>query len=243
MEQELATQNQPNSNKKESTFDKYIKPVLQYVGTIGATLMCIAYIVCVVILIEGFETHELKGDLLFASVNAGVGLIIMQFLKVQGISFAKNIPENTVIINEYYNSKTKDKKPHSIKWYWLWSFIKDICLKGIGIALTTFGIMYIVVEGCKDYTLFLLAAVNLIMFICFGLLALNNAYEFYNNKHIPFLKDKIKEIKENKDGKQQLSRCEHESVGHAKPSRVQQKKKRSTRQPNSSSKGRRKQST
>lgn len=184
--------------KKKTSFEKYIMPVLKYIGTIGAVLMCIAYIVIVVILVEGFEQHELKGDFIFALVNAGVGLIIMQFLKIQGISFAKNLEENKSIIEEYYNSKTKDKKLRSIRFYWTTSLIKDVIVKAIMVALFTFGIMYIVIQGCHDYMLLLLAVVNLILFICFGLLSLNQAYEFYNFRHIPYLKEQIKIIKENK---------------------------------------------
>ena len=33
------------------------------------------------------------------------------------------------------------------------------------------------------------------MFICFGFLALVNAYEFFNNKFIPYMKEKIDETK------------------------------------------------
>jgi hypothetical protein len=31
------------------------------------------------------------------------------------------------------------------------------------------------------------------MFICFGLLTLSNSYDFYNNKHIPFIKEVLKQ--------------------------------------------------
>lgn len=186
-------------DKNKTTFEKFIIPILKYIGTIGATFMSIAYIVVVVILVEGFEQHELKGDLIFALVNAGVGLIIMQFLKIQGISFAKNLEENKAIIKEYYDSKTKDKKLRSIKYYWTISLIKDIVIKAILIVISTVGILYIVVKGAHDYMLLLLAAVNLILFFCFGLLSLNQAYEFYNFRHIPYLKEQINLIKkENK---------------------------------------------
>ena len=184
-------------NKKKTAFEKYIMPILKYIGTIGAVLMSIAYIVIVIVLIEGFEQHELKGDLIFALVNAGVGLIIMQFLKIQGISFAKNLDENKAIIEEYYNSKTKDKKLRSIKYYWTVSVIKDIVIKAVMVVLSTIGILYIVIQGSHDYMLLLLALVNLILFLCFGLLSLNQAYEFYNLRHIPYIKEQIKIIKEN----------------------------------------------
>lgn len=184
-------------------FEKKIKPVLQYIGVIGASLMSIMYIVVVVILIIGFKAQSLQNTVIFAIVNALVGLIIMQFLKIQGISFAKSLPENEKITNEYYNTKTKDKKIHSIKYYWTMSLIKDIIGKGASIMLTTTGLIYIVVVGSNDYNLLLLALVNLVLFICFGLLALNNAYEFYNNRHIPYMQEMIK----NKITEKEINQC------------------------------------
>lgn len=59
------------------------------------------------------------------------------------------------------------------------------------------GVVYIVIQGCNDYNLLLLALVNLVMFICFGLLALNKAYDFYNDRHIPYVIDQINKEKEN----------------------------------------------
>lgn len=184
-------------------FEKKIKPVLQYIGVIGASLMSIMYIVVVFILIVGFKAQSIQSTVIFAIVNALVGLIIMQFLKIQGISFAKSLPENEKIINEYYNTKTKDKKIHSIKYYWTMSLIKDIIGKGASIMLTTTGLIYIVVVGSNDYVLLLLALVNLVLFICFGLLSLNNAYEFYNNRHIPYMQEMIK----NKITEKEINKC------------------------------------
>ena len=179
----------------KSTFETKIKPVLSYVGAIGAGLMCIAYIIVVFVLIRGFQATVIFNTLLFAAVNAIVGFIILQFLKVQGISFAKLIPENDEIIKEYYSTKTKDKKPHSMQFYWATSVAKDIFTKCLSVAITSAGLIYIIIQGSNDWNLLLLAIVNLIMFICFGFLALVNAYEFFNNTFIPYMKEKIDETK------------------------------------------------
>lgn len=188
---------------RKSFFENRIQPILQYVGVIGAILMSIMYIIIVVILIIGFKAQSIQNTIVFAVINAIVGLMIMQFLKIQGISFAKNLPENIEIIKQYYNTKTKDKKIQSIKYYWTSSLIKDFISKGLSIAFTTAGIIYIVIVGSNDYTLLLLALANLILFICFGLLALNNAYEFYNNKHVPYMQEMIK----NKITKKEIEIC------------------------------------
>ena len=172
-------------------FEKRIKPILQYIGAIGAILMSIMYIVIVVVLIVGFKAHNLQQTIVFAIVTAVLGLIIMQFLKIQGISFAKNLPENIKIQTEYYNTLTRDKKIRSISYYLKVSTIKDIIFRGISVIFSTAIVVYIVIQGSNDYALLLLAAANLIMFTCFGLLALNSAYEFYNNYHVPYMIDQI----------------------------------------------------
>lgn len=183
--------------EKKNTFERKIQPILTYIGGIGATLMSIMYIVAVFILIIGFKAQSIQSTIIFAVVNAVVGLIIMQFLKIQGVSFAKNLPKNKKILEEYYNTKTKDKKLHSITFYWVTSCVKDILIKGICVIISTMGVVYIVIQGCNDYNLLLLALVNLVMFICFGLLALNKAYDFYNDRHIPYVIDQINKEKEN----------------------------------------------
>lgn len=169
--------------------------LLKYIGIMGASICSFAYIIVVVVLIQGFKIEQTAQTILFAVVNAIVGFIIMQFLKVQGEQFAKNKAENKPIIEEYYNSKTKDKKLHSMKYYWITSVLKDIFTKVVTVFISTVGIVYIVVVGSNDWNLLMLAFVNLLLFICFGLLALNNAYEFFNNRHIPYMLAKINEIK------------------------------------------------
>ena len=184
-------------NIRKSVFENKIKPLLQYVGTIGAVLMSIAYIVVVFVLVVGFKVKSIEQSLIFAVVNAIVGIIIMQFLKIQGIDFAKSLPENQEILNKYY-VKRKKTKSYSIRYYWIISVIKDVIMKGLSIAITSAGLIYIVIEGSSDYNLLLLAVVNLIMFICFGFLSMTSAYDFYNEKHIPFIKDKLIEIENKK---------------------------------------------
>lgn len=186
-------------------FEKRIKPLLQYVGAIGAAIMSIMYIIVIVVLIVGFEKHNIKNTTVFSLINAVVGLIIMQFLKIQGISFAKNLTENQTLIKEYYGTLTTDKKLKSIKDFMIWSTIRDIIIKGAGLIISSIGIIYIVIQGSGDYTLLLLAVVNLLMFISFGILSMNSAYEFYNNYHVPYMKEQLKN--KNKISKGDIKRC------------------------------------
>ena len=182
------------NNNKKSILESKILPILNYIGIIGAIIMVIAYIIIVFVLINGFKVQALLQTTVFACVNAGIGFIIMQFLKYQGVSFAKMLPENKELIDRYYKAKTKDKKLRSIKFYWTTSVIKDVIIKCLTLGATTIGVIYVVIQGSNDYNLLLLALVNLLMFACFGLISLNNAYEFFNNKHVPYMIEQINKL-------------------------------------------------
>lgn len=176
---------------EKTVLEKKILPILNYVGIIGAGIMTIAYIIAVFVLIRGFQAEAILNTTVFACVNAATGFVIMQFLKIQGVSFAKMLPENDDIIKRYYGTKTKDKKVHSIKYFWATSVIKDIITKCITLGATTIGLIYIVIQGSNDYNLLFLAIVNLLMFVCFGFISLVNAYDFYNNNHVPYMKEQL----------------------------------------------------
>ena len=187
-----------NTSSKRFSFEQKIQPILNYVGLIGACITALAYIIIVMVMIVGFKKQMTATTLIFAIINAVIGLIIMQLLKVQGISFAKNLPENKAIIEEYYKKDTKDKKYVSIDTFWRRSVIKDVIFKGVSVGISTAGLIFIVIVGTEDYNLLLLALTNLLMFTCFGLLALNKAYEFYNNRHVPYMIEMLRIAKESK---------------------------------------------
>jgi len=182
-------------------FERRILPILNYVGGIGASIMCVAYVCCVFVLINGFEVKKVLDVTVFSIITAAVGFVIMQFLKIQGISFAKSIPENKEVLKQYYSNKTKDKKYRSINYFWITSVLKDVFIKAATLVISTIGIIMIVIEGSNDYNMLLLAFVNLLMFICFGMLSLAKAYEFFNNRHIPYIKEQLR-----------LRECIHEEV-------------------------------
>lgn len=177
---------------EKTTLEKKILPILNYVGIIGAGIMTVAYIIAVFVLIRGFQAEALLQTTIFGCVNAATGFVIMQFLKIQGVSFAKMLPENQELIKRYYNTKTKDKKPHSINYFWATTVVKDILVKCLTLAATTVGLIYIVIQGSNDYNLLFLAIVNLLMFMCFGFISLVNAYDFYNNNHVPYMLEQLK---------------------------------------------------
>ena len=171
--------------------EKRLLNILKYVGIIGAAICSVAYIVVVLVLIQGFKAENTTQTLSFALVNAVVGFIILTFLKIQGESFAKSLPENKAISEAYYAAQTRDKKYHSMKYFWITSTIKDILTKVFGVFMSTFGIIYIVIIGSNDWNLLLLAFVNLLLFISFGLLGLEKSYEFYNTRMVPYMQHQL----------------------------------------------------
>ena len=171
--------------------EKRLINILKYVGIIGATICSVAYIVVVLVLIQGFKVENTTQTVTFALVNAVVGFIILTFLKIQGESFAKSLPENKAISEAYYAGETRDKKYHSMKYFWITSTIKDILTKVLGVFASTFGIIYIVIIGSNDWNLLLLALVNLLLFISFGLLGLEKSYEFYNTRMVPYMQHQL----------------------------------------------------
>lgn len=175
----------------KDVFERKIKPILTYIGSIGAVLTSMAYVILILVFIKGFEFKQTTQTIIFAIINAAVGLIIANFLKYQGISFAKELPENEELIKQYYSLHTKDKKNHGITFFWVTTVIKDILVKGVGIAVSTAGLIYIVIVGSNDWSLMLMAIVNLILFVSFGLLSLNKAYEYFNNVYVNYMKEQI----------------------------------------------------
>lgn len=176
-----------------------IASILTYVGLIGACLMSIGYILVIVVLIKGFDEHlALKNNIIFSAVTAAVGLVIMMFLKVQGQTWASCIEENRQVLKDYTSPKVKDKKLHSLTYFWVTSSIRDVLFKVCSVAATTVGIIYIVIAGSNDWKLLLLGLFNLLLFICFGMLTCSKAYYYYNDVYIPYLKQKIYEA-ENPD--------------------------------------------
>lgn len=175
-------------------FETKVKPMLTYIGTIGAVIMSIAYIVLMFVMVLGFKVQTTYSQVLvFSIVNAVVGFIIMQFLKIQGQDFAKQLEYNMEVLKKWNTKKPKKKKTHSLGFFWAKTISTDIIVKTVTTAFMTSAIIYIVVEGSNDYNMLLMAFVNLLMFICFGFLSLVKAYDFYNENYIPYLEEKIDE--------------------------------------------------
>lgn len=185
-------------SKRAETIER-ITGILTWVGAAGAVLSGIVYIIVTYIIVKGFETDfDLQRQIFFAIIGAVAGLAIASFLKIQGITFAKKIPENEKVMREYYELRDKGKKEkelHTIERYLVISTIKDVAFKGISIAFTTFAVIYIAIEGQGDMMLFALALSNLIIFTSLGIMSMAKSFDKYNLDHISAIKRKIEILK------------------------------------------------
>ena len=91
----------------------------------------------------------------------------------------------------------KKRKYRSMKYFWLTSATSDVLVKCITLAATSIGMIYIMIEGSGDYSLLILAAVNLLMFAGFGLISLVKTYDFFNEEYVPYMLNEIEEANKN----------------------------------------------
>lgn len=187
-----------STDEKKNVFN--LENILLYTGTIGAIIVAMVYIVFTVVLVMGFETKmDSQKQLLFSSIGAAAGLSLTVSLRLQGVQLARQKQDNQLVMKEYHNliNKTKTAKQlKTINYYLVVHFISDVFTKLITMALSTYLVLYIFLEGNGDWALIGLAIANILMFTFFGLMALSKAYTHYNEQHIPVIKERIKRLKE-----------------------------------------------
>lgn len=166
--------------------------LLNNIGVVGAVLAAIADIVFVLIMVFGIEIKvELSAMIIFAVVNAIVGILITVLLRYQGQKYAEI--ENEELCRRYYNKKVREKKYMSmVKWQVL-NGLQDVVIKGATTAFSIFGIIYISITGSKNPIQILIALATLLLFACFGLIGMNSAYCRYYNIQVPYMNMKLEE--------------------------------------------------
>lgn len=177
-----------------------VSNILLWTGAIGAGISGIAYIIIMTVLVVGIESSMAQEQLLLVSIlNAIAGLLITFMLRGQGVALASNSNENKKIMDEYRTILNKTKpvqKLRTITWFVGWKSILDIFTKALTVAISTYAMIFIFMEGNGDISLVFLAIANVFLFISFGILALRGAYNFYNNDHISAIKSRIQILKD-----------------------------------------------
>lgn len=175
------------------------KAILYWSAFIGACAAAIAYMLAIWIMVIGINQGVgVTERLLFSIIGAGAGIIINYLLREQGITIAESEQESQEIIKEYNRLTNKVAKPRKLKtiayWKVIWT-VTDVIVKGVLIFSTTLGMMYIFIQGSRDFALMLLAFANLLLMSVLGLLGMNKAYNKYKSEHLPVLSEKIRRLK------------------------------------------------
>lgn len=175
--------------------------LLNNIGVVGAILAAVADIIFVIIMVLGVHVNaELSAIIIFAVVNALIGLLINVLLRYQGQKYAEI--ENEELCKKYYTTRVKEKKYLSISTWMALKTLQDVAVKGFTTAFSIFGIVYISVTGSKNPVQILLTLATLILFACFGLISMNSAYTRFYNVQVPFMRLKVAEREENNSGQE-----------------------------------------
>lgn len=183
--------------------------LLNNIGIVGAVLAAVADIVFVIIMVVGVDIKaNLTSVIIFAVINALVGILINFLLRYQGKKYAEI--ENDELCKKFYNKKVKEKKYISMGIWMTLHTIKDFIIKGCTTAFSIFGIVYISIQGSKNPIQILMTFATLILFACFGLMSMNSAYVRFYNIQVPYMKLQIevREQNEVKKTKRKIKSCE-----------------------------------
>ena len=169
--------------------------LLNNIGVVGAILAAIADRVFVIIMVLGVHVSaDFNAIIIYAVVNALIGLLINVLLRYQGQKYAES--ENEELCTRYYNKRVKERKYLSMGAWTTLKTIQDVLVKGCTTAFSIFGVIYISITGSKNPIQILLTLATLILFACFGLIAMNGAYTRFYNVQVPFM---LKELEERKE--------------------------------------------
>lgn len=204
---------------EQTIFEKKIKPIFLYIGIIATVTFGIAYIVCIAVMIIGLETHptiETFVGFLIANIIAGACIAVS--LMIQGQDFAKALPKNKEVLEAYF--KRKDVKLHSMTYYWVMAIIKLILTRLLLVAAMTYIVIDICWQGNNQYTYFLMAVFNLLMFFGFGSLGMVSMYDKFNTRYIPWiLQQQAKKNEEENKKKGEKDTCSSTEIKNLETSR------------------------
>ena len=182
-------------NKIESSQQqshRVLLKLLNNIGVIGAILAAVADIVFVIIMVVGVQIIAIwETIVIYAVVNALIGLLINFLLRYQGQKYAEI--ENEELCRQYYERRVKEKKYLSMSAWTALKTLQDILIKGCTTAFSIFGIIFISITGSRNPIQILITVATLILFACFGLIAMNCAYCRFYNVQVPYMQKVISE--------------------------------------------------
>lgn len=175
------------------------KDFLTYTGIVMAVISSIVYLIVVFILINGFEVDYSKEEIIsFLLLGAATGVMINIAMRIQGLDLARLTPKAKEV-QAKLNDLTAKSKTVNLKPLWamhLINTIRDIIFKGGTITLTMYFAISISYKGLGEQKYMLLAFANVFMYLGLSLITMNKSYDYYIDKHIPFMEKQIIKLEE-----------------------------------------------
>lgn len=155
-------------------------------------LAAVADLIFVIIMVMGVDVKaNMNAIIIFAVVNALIGILINVLLRYQGQKYGET--ENEDLCKAFYNKQIKEKKYMSMTLWMTLKTVQDVIIKGVTTCFSIFGILYITIVGSKSPVQILITLASLVLFACFGLIGMNSAYCRFYNIQIPYMQMKIEE--------------------------------------------------
>ena len=191
-----------NNDKKKDFWQDKISKIIKIVGSVIVATSAIANLIVAYILIKGFKTEVSSEKLLvFLLVNAVFGIMMIIGGMIQGKDLSKSRADVEKVLKDYsdFISSDKETKLRSYTFHFWIEVIKNIFTKTLAITISMFFAIKIIIDGLQDDKYFILAITNVILYLGLAFLSLAKSYDYYKDKHIPYLRQKMKRMEEKRN--------------------------------------------
>lgn len=175
------------------------KDFLTYTGIAMAIVSAIVYLIVVFILINGFEVDYSSEEIIsFLLLGGATGVMINISMRIQGLDLAR-LTDKAKEVQAKLNDLTAKSKETKLRPLWVMHFVniaKDILIKGGTITLTMYFAISISYKGLGEQKYMLLAFANVFLYFGLSLITMNKSYDYYIDKHIPFMEKQIFKLEE-----------------------------------------------
>jgi len=193
---EKVIERQQIANKKG--YEKW-KDFLTYTGIAMAVVSAIVYLIVVFILINGFEVDYSKEEIIsFLLLGAATGIMINISMRIQGLDLAR-LTTKAKEVQTKLNDLTAKSKETKLRPLWVMHLVntfRDILIKGGTITLTMYFAISISYKGLGEQKYMLLAFANVFLYFGLSLITMNKSYDYYIDKHIPYMEKQIFKLEE-----------------------------------------------
>lgn len=172
------------SNQKKN-YDRLTK-ALNNIGVLVAAIAIICYFVFLFVYINGMHANfDLRRTLILTAITSGLGIMVSVSMRIQGIKWAEQLPENQAILDKFDKSKAaKEKKYHGDLYYWLTRLPLLVFGKVGTCTLSVLGVIYYIMQGTQDWSLMLVGLGNVCLMVATSLWACAGSYSYYNKQTI-----------------------------------------------------------